>query len=350
MGVLRIDRVNYQSQNTNSGIKFAVADGYSLGSATIGEVVGRGCITVGDPGNGTAGYMDQLIISNANNTPFNATDPQINCQALSRINKLEINSARDNTSGQNYFLNLGYATQTIDTIILDKYQNQGSPTNIAIFCGSGTLTVNNFHCSNSHVTLGPAGDFLRVAGTTTVGHVFFSNIKVLGPGNSGNLVATSASGTIQNAHFNSISGNCNQVLIAKSNQGTTMSVLLNDVHCNTAVNDNATAQAFNIYASNLYNLGNNSTYHFVAGGSGAWKIRCGPIQHQAGFLCSFGGTTSVSISGIFCQVDLGASGAAPPARLVPAAGDILYNTNATGPGLYAYKATAVAAWTLFAAG
>ena len=82
-------------------------------------------------------------------------------------------------------------------------------------------------------------------------------------------------------------------------------------------------------------------------GTGTWRmeevnstITNFDANHGWAYLTS--GTPSISLSGHDIKVDLGANAGSPPARLVPLAGDIIWNTNATGTGLYGY--TAAGAW------
>lgn len=68
------------------------------------------------------------------------------------------------------------------------------------------------------------------------------------------------------------------------------------------------------------------------------------VKAPNGQFCLFTAGPTISIDCKEARIDLGASAAAPPAQLVPLAGDQLTNSNGTGGGVYGRSAAGT--WVL----
>jgi hypothetical protein len=341
---LTIDTLEgYDCEETS---KITAATGYDMGRIRINNLVGDGLCTFGDAtdtfiGGGSAASISigkvalansQLNFANAwsliknvriehYTAPLDATGQWLSFGA--RINNVEILSVVDHTKNThaNGAMNFTVSGQTFDRVYFGHIDTSAGNSGKSILIGTN-VTINDFFCDDVYFV----GD----------------------ASNTGDFIQLNAGANVKRFHFGRVSSHSGRSFLrfAATSVGPT------DIHVgshswsdlSSVYNDGGGTQNVNIFADSISGatLVNNV---FQTNGSGTWKIKVGSMVHPAGKLALLNsGTPNVSIDCTTAQLDMGANAGAPPARLIPVAGDRLWNTNAVGTGLYGR--TAAGAWQL----
>lgn len=320
--------------------------GYDLGRMKIGRIYGTGPVSIGDNNSGVSGgTITSLQIDDIDVVPTSASSTQVGLGggAFASMGDVTIGRIKDNAlsaSDTGYIINVGapFTTLTIGKIVSDKQR-----TGIGVLFGSG----GQLKVLSGETSTGVNGTFWLAAGASAViTSAQVSNYTHTGAGNtSGTLFYEQSAGTFQNFQFNNFVGSNFKTVTGCNSAGLTHNLGISNMRL-TNVGQGFGSDVngtFNISATNLtcVSTANNLFQFYVA--STTVRITGRDISAPTSQLCLFTSTTSISIDCKDAKVDLGANGGAPPSQLVPVAGDLLTNTNATGPGVYGR--TAAGAWT-----
>lgn len=353
MGSLVVDAL---TGNSGTGIlKMYATAGYDLGRVKVGKINGIGQITIGDSTAGVSGgTITSLTIDDVDNIPL-PNGGQISLGgggAFSNMGHITIGRIVDN-GATSLAVNSGFSTNgyvisqngdPIDTLTIGQYISRVARSYASF--GIGSLfkgPINTLRVSNVD-TVGDANCNLFYLQTGVIDTVHFDKWTHKGTSQTCNLWAESGSGYATNIFFRGLRVNTAAKIYACTSAGATHNIYFEDFVGETVagpIGSDSTG-TFNIMLTNVdvRSTGNNLIQFYLSGQT--VNVKGKNVKAPAGKYCLFTGSTVISLDGSDFRVDLGANGAAPPSQLTPNAGDMLYNTNATGAGLYGR--TAAAAW------
>lgn len=349
MGTLHADKLYERSSNTVNG-------GASLKVFSTVDYVGMGTIYVGDMGGDQGAgpviqnlsplgkcWIDSLHIGMLRNRP-EIGSPQFFVSNWQFINSFRIDELYDRQWQANKYTGTFDTSTVRDFHIGSLIMPNNRATEIGIIVNTGTV-IENFTVDSSYITAQNGFDAIRVQGTAVIQNANLNNTRYVASGIFlGNYIGCNSGGTVQSLNVNNYKGN-NRAIISDgvSGSATALKAKFSNVTCAGLVNL-STAQNATIYLSNV-EQGTNGANMLSLTGSGTIRVSGENVDHFAGLFCQLTtGTFSVSIDCRDAKIDLGASAGAPPARLVPLAGDQLFNTNAVGTGTYGR--TNAGAWQL----
>ena len=341
MGVFYVTRAYARCTQAGTGFKIFCMDGRDLGSITCEHFTGpSGSLTIGDPAVGTTATVQQIIFRRIDVVPANSSTNQIIVTSWSNISLISLSNIFDKTTvgGTGRLLTIPSASaMTIGTLNLDNIDSRVAQTNISMLV-SGLSTITNLNVSNSLFTPGAANDIFRIQSTAVVGNFTATNIRVIASASfAANFIGTNSGGTIAYLQVENYRGN-NRAVYSGGSSATKLQMQVTNCVVPAVFNDDGGTQSFDVYFSNLVQFPTGVNL-FSPSGSGTIRIKGKGVSHGAGQFCQLtSGTFSASIDCPDAQIDLGASAAAPPARLVPIPGDQIWNTNAVGGGLYGRRA------------
>jgi len=350
-GLLRVGSIRGESET--SFFKTFCETGYDNGTVIIDSITGIGQAVAGDTQSGASGgTMKRLEIKHLDTTPVGTTQTTFNIQGFSTINFLQLGSFENNAAGST----VAYAniSSDVDNFIVNDMNDEQYHTSAVFNIGS---TINNISVNNSRLTAGNSGWVFVVSAAGVVNNLRLNGIEFSGNGSGSNyygelIFASTTTSVIKHIWIKGLSsttGQCSSLYRNLSQSSTPVEIDIDGLTIEAAgkagsgFTSSGTASVdHNIRFSgiNAEALANNL---FQFGGTGTHRIVGRGLYHPAGKLAllSFE-TPSISIDCSEAKLDLGANAGAPPARLVPLPGDHLWNTNATGTGLYGR--TAAAAW------
>ena len=361
MGRLTVD--NIMGTSATGLFKSYAAATYNAGSMNIGKVVGIGCIAVGDAANGTGGgTFSELNIGIADNVPYSLTVNQIafGIDAWAQMGAVSIGQLNDNTAiGGVDCLNI---TGKITSFYFGNITSLTARTTAAIFAikqtgtaHTGTITINGLK-SVSAANGASQTPVVSTDGGNALRSLRINNWTHNGTGVSDcRLIYTLNGGMFDHITISDFDISGVSTIFDNNTASIATTITMTDGVLDT-IGSAITAQsagtgAYTVKLNNVNatNIANNLIQPYYA--SHAWRIRARNVSHPAGKFCLMSGNWTGSIDGDqTVKIDLGANGGTIPTPLVPLAGDQLWNSNATGPGLYSYKATATAGYVLMAAG
>lgn len=228
---------------------------------------------------------------------------------------------------------------TVGRIQISDIDLPASPGN-KTFIDLGAITIGSLEVTGT-VVLGANDKFITVDNASaSIGSLALSHFKASGPGTSGYVVFHNA-GTVSRFFGNTLEEiGCESVYRQFSTGAGATDFYLNNVFVNNGNSGFITQVNSTIRATNV-NCPAVGGFMFNCQ-AGTQRIEAENVTAPAGKFVRFASGLSVSVSGKTMRVDIGASGASTPVGMVPLAGDIVYNTNATGAGLYGR--TAAGAW------
>jgi hypothetical protein len=327
-------------------LKMYCKSGYSLGDVHIGTIRGRGPITIGDGADAgvSGGSFNSLSIESIEVEQY-ATDEtamKLGNGGLSSTGSVYIGRFVDRGVGTDLgmLLNIGSA---FASITIGELVSTIGRVRYGILVGAnvGRLTVNSG-------TVSSAGDLSNwiLTNPGIVDILQLSNIKYSANGTSnGNLISESGDGYVKSIYITNFDGyNCRSVFTGQS-AGLTHNIYASNMRLTTVGSPfgyDATG-TFNLSLSNVecVSTPNNLLQFYVAGQ--VIRAVANGLKAPTGQYCLFYDTIQVGLDGKDWKIDLGANAGSPPSQLVPVAGDQVWNTNATGTGLYGR--TAAGAWT-----
>ena len=319
--------------------------GYDLGRIHIGKVSGIGAITIGDPGAGvTGGSITSLIIDDIDILPTTASTSQVllGGAAFSTMGKVHFGRIVDNASATDsgYIINFSApAAQFTIGKLISKINRTGTGI---IFASPLPL----FKVDELDVSTGVGGRiFLANGASGVVDAMQVSHMSVTGSGNTAGQVIYGQLGgyfkTIQIANL--VADNCGGIIGSNSAGFTHNWYISNARLFNVASGFGSdVGGTFNVNCANVdcSSVSNNLLQFYTAATTVRFVGR--GIKHPAAQFALMTSTTSYSIDCQEAKIDLGANAGAPPSQLVPLAGDMITNTNATGGGVYGR--TTAGAW------
>ena len=344
MGSLVAD--NLIGSSVTGILKMYCTSGYDLGNVYIGRIRGVGPITIGDglDAGVSGGTFASLHIDSIEVEQY-ATDEtaiKLGNAGFSAMGHVHLGRIVDGGVGSDlgYLLNIGSPftsieiNELISTIGRVRY-------GIVVGAAGGRLTINSG-------TVSSAGDLSNwiLASPGVCDTLHLSNLKYSSNGTSnGNLISESGGGYFKNIYLANVEAyNCRAIFTGQS-AGLTHNIFASNLKTTTIGNQfsyDATGTFNLLFANNeCVSTPNNLLQFYLAGQT----IRASGVNIKAptGQYCLFTSTFQISLDGKDWKIDLGANGGAPPSQLVPVAGDQVWNTNATGTGLYGR--TAAGAWT-----
>ena len=351
MGRLTVDLI--QGDSPTGLFKMYAASGYDLGTVCISRVSGLGPVTLGDPSAGvTGGSWTDVWLGDVDVYPTVATSIQIYvAPAWSSRGPLRVGRLKDNcfditvnNGGEALFDNGPGGIISIDHLIAQKARTQSAA--LKVQPSSTGCRVKIGRCES---TCGSSGAvFLARGGSAAALQV--NNWSHSGANNSaGFLIFSDAGGNWDDVRINgAVITGCSNPFRWNTN-GLTRHLYLTNVSFDdvaSGIGGDGTG-TFNIYANNVdyRNVGfaNNFLQFGVAGQVVNFR---GSALNIGSNWCLFTSTVQIRINSPEFRINLGASGAAPPSQLTPQTGDMVYNTNATGPGVY--MRTGAGAWAIIA--
>lgn len=359
MGTLKVSRINGDSPT--GLLKLYCYTGYDLGTVHVGSITGRGRAIAGDATAGVSGgTMTRLVVDHVDASPLEAGQTGIAFSGLTSYGDVQIKNAVDNytSTATTFFV---YASTTVNRLFFDNLFSETYNTSYPVVgIGSGGV-VRDLSLYNSRITAGNGGDAIRIFSDATVTMLKINNVEFSGSGAAGSanyygtMISHDAGGTLSRVTLNGLDLTVGQFssFLKLSGGAQTVEVDLTNVNSlgnagkgSSLITDNSSSTSANVRFSNMRFGSGPANNIFQLAGSGTWKIHGAglhlPVANKFALLTT--GTVSVSINCPEVQLDLGANAGTPPARLVPAVGDRIYNTNATGGGLYGR--TAAGAWQL----
>lgn len=359
MGTLKVERIDGHSPT--GLLKLYCYTGYDLGTVIVDSITGVGRAIAGDSTAGVSGgTMTRLVVNHINAAPNVAGETGIALTGLTSYGDVLIKNAIDNytSTATTFFCNV--ATSVGRLVFENLFSETYTTSNPTIQVSSGG-TVRCLQINNSRLTAGNGSAALTVAsgGTITLlvaNHNEFSGSGSAGSSNYyGDMFTCSDGGTLSRVVINGLDltvGQFSTFLKLGDNGGSTEVDLTNISSLGNAgkgaslISDNSTSHSGNIRFANMRFATGPANNIFQFAGSGAWSIKGSglhmPVAGKFALLNT--GTVTVQIDCPEARIDMGANAGSPPARLTPVAGDRVYNTNATGGGLYGR--TAAGAWQL----
>lgn len=347
LGTLTVGKVVNGSSSSGSCMKiFSTADNYDLGSVYMGDVngsSGNGPV-LQNLSPGQTCTMKALHIEMLRNVP-GAAATQLFVTNWLRINSIRIGTLYDQQWSATRYT-VSFDTTTVGNLHIGSLiMQQNRAAEIGIIFNTGTV-IENFTTDSVEIAAQSGYAAVRVQGTAVVQNANHNGVRyVSGAIFTGDFYNCNSGGTVQTLNVTNYKGN-NRSIYSAGVSGSATPVKLNLTNATVAgvVNDAATSQSGTVRLTNVEQATNGANMHSITG-SGTWRIEGENVSHQTGLFCQLTtGSASVSINCADAKIDMGASAAAPPARLVPLAGDQITNTNATGGGVYGR--TVAGAWQL----
>lgn len=371
MGSLAVQEIDGDSP---TGLfKFYCATGYDLGDMKIGTLRGTGRGVASDSGAGVSGGTAQrLHIESFLAEPGTAGYIGLNIAGLASLGALIVDNAVDNYSSltNTFFMRFAVAslgllripsivslTYTAGTYsafqvesgcVIDDVQLCGGKlsagTNAAgtaaFNCAAGgrvkCLTLENMDLfgAGAYNSGTYAGRIVREESTGRIDRLLLRNVRLAGGqldaafmlGGSGHT-QLEIHGVTQGLSDDTLLGKPGSVFNDGSGATKSITAIISGLHIRDVAN-------------RVFQYAGGGTHRIR--GSGIVPLTAAPYR----FALLTSGTHSTSIDCPEAWIDLGASAGSPPARLVPQAGDRVYNANATGQGHYVR--TAAGAWQLLA--
>ena len=351
MGTLVVDVLyaNNLAVSPASIMKIYAYTGYDAGIVKIGTVTGLGAVIVGDTQSGAGGgTVTELSIDNLTNKPANNATQIIlgGGGAFSNISRFNIGRFLDrpNTAtSTGYAMIVGDPVTTLNVgSFVSTVDRSGAGPYGVVF--SANVTSAKFGSMN---TLGGDGSAALLANGA---NVVVDDLQVTNwthnGANANSLLVYSQNGAyFKNVQITNFSVNVGKVISTNTSGKTHNWTLVNGrIDGSFAVASDSTSGTYNVQlvGINAPTLVNNLVQAYQ---TGTWRIVGQSIKAPAGQYVLTGQTLTMSINAPDFQVDMGVNGAggAITTQLTPLAGDQLFNTNATGGGLYGR--TAAGAWT-----
>ena len=320
---------------------FTFVDYYDLGIIKVDSVDGVAAgVIIQDTSPSLSGTIQSIHIGSYTSLPFFGADSMI-VVGWRRIESLRIDAMVEQQQYSGKALAKFGAGLTIGHLHIGTLSlQQNRATEIGFQFDAGCV-IENFSIDSLRVTCQSGYEAFRVNSTAVLQNVNLSKTRyVCSTIAAGDLFSCNGGGTIQNLNISDFRGNGRGVYSA-SGSATPIKMKVSNVECPTLANDNGTGQSGTILFNGLDQAGLSLSMFYLTG-SGTWKIKGKNFVHTPGFVATLSGTVSASIDCPDAQIDMGVNATTPPARLIPLAGNQLWNTNATGPGLYGYNA--VGAW------
>ena len=343
LGSLHVGRCFITSNGTGGALKvFSTADNYDLGFIKVDNLDGAaGGVVLQDlsPSGCTIKSVHLGLVSNT----AQAVADQMLVTGWKRIDLLRIDTFVE-TQQISTRVAMKFGATTIGHLHIGTLSlQQNRAAEIGVQFGTGSV-MENVSIDTLVVACQAGYEAFRIQGTCVVQNISLGKTRYICASTySGDLFSCNSGGTIQALNISDFKGNGRSLYTAGgSGSATAVKIKLTDVECPSIANDGGTSQAGTVLFSNVEQSGG-AVNMFSTSGSGTWKIKGKNFVHFAGVVAYLaGGGASISIDCPDAQIDLGANAGAPPARLIPLAGNQLWNTNATGTGLYGY--TAAGAW------
>lgn len=350
MGTLNVGTLNGK---TATGIlKLYCTTSYNAGKVKVSRVLGSGPVAIGDPSAGVSGgSLTSLTIDECDNIPDNVNAQiLLGSNAWATLGVVKIGKVTDNL-----LLNTANTAATANncvsvyapatSITIENYFSAVPRTGASHILHRSTapLAVLNSQCDFGNATMG----LVEVTSAACESVTISNNYHNGSVGQFGYLYGTSVGGYAKRVYMNNIDVTNIGALfrVGTASGGLTHEWTVNNVRVNTCgsvFNDNSQG-TFNINAVNLNCAATGNNMIQISTAASVVNFRGRNVRHPAGQACLFTGTTQIRIDCQELGIDLGANGAAPPSQLTPTAGDMVTNTNATGPGIYGR--TAAGAWT-----
>ena len=346
MGTLVVDTV--QGKSPSGLFKCYATTGYDLGSMSIGRIKGNGPVSLGDSTAGVSGgTFKSLVIGECDNTP-DINGSQLNCgfsNAFSAMGKIRVGIFNDNApsiSSTGYTFAVGSPLTTLE---------------FGAFCATKDRTVGGFTIGaliQSPIGLLSFGS-LETAGGANLNIFYFSTGGVVdsvrvgtwkhkGAADSSIAFSENGGGYIKSLAIDNFVVDTIGKIFGGATAGQTHNIYLSNGEIITAasgVGTDATG-TFNIFLNNVNCLAfDNNLLQFYLAGQTVRAIGYGLVC-PVGRYALMSGAHTISVNGADFKIDLGANGGSPPATLAPQVGDQVWNSNATGTGLYGR--TAAGAW------
>lgn len=342
MGVLDVKSIGGESA---TGIfKCYATTGTDLGRIKIGTITGKGPVSIGDPTVGVmGGTVTSLVIGDIDTIPFaNGHQVVFGTNSFSSLKEVRIGRLSDNaqsTTTTGTALNIG---QAIDSVQIDTLVCPVARVNTYSVLIGGA--IKSFRVGSQFSTTG-SGSSVFLAAAGVVDSLFIDSLHHIGPSATEGLVlCEQAGGTFKNIYIGKGLVKSAKGLYGSNTAGLTHNLYLSNLQLESVgqgIGSDVTG-TFNVFLSNVNCVStNNNLFQFYLAGVVARIVGAG-VRAPAGQFCLFTSTTQIGIDSKDFRLDLGANGAAPPSQLAPIAGDLVYNTNATGAGVYGR--TAAGAW------
>lgn len=343
MGSLTVDLISGYS--VTGAFKLFGNTGNNLGRVKIHDVVATGVIALGDGNPGASGAsVTSLVIDNCDNIPI-LNQSQLQISSGLTFERLHIGRLRDNatsaaTTGQLINMGATCARVTIGSLEL-PIARTSSTYGILVASPIGYLGIGEM--------LGTLGADSRVVlcngASGIIDDLIVDNIRIVGTNAAhGPVFYEQGGGFIRRLHVNSGHLELCKGLHASNSAGQTHEIQVSNLTAQSVdwFLSSDVAGTFNVSLQNvaLSSTTTNLLHYYVA--SSIVRFVGNNVRAPNGQWCLFTSTTSISIDCKECRIDLGANGGAPPSQLVPQAGDMLTNSNATGGGVYGR--TVAGAW------
>jgi hypothetical protein len=354
MDSLKVSKVHGDSPT--GLLKLYCNTGYDLGTVMVGSITGIGRAIASDTTAGVSGgTMTRLVVDHMDCSPASAGQTGISLTGLLSYGDVIIRNAVDNyTSSTTTFF--CFVATIVKRLSFENLfaENYGISYSVVHVNSGGD--IRSLSITKSRLTAGNGGDCVRVAAGGVVTNLNINNTEFSGSGAAaganyyGTLVLLQSTGTLKRVILNGIDLTVGQfnTLLNLGGASQTVDVDLTNVvgfdagsagKGSTIVTDNSTSTSGNVRFSGLRFATGPANNIFHLSGSGTWVIHGVGFQFVAAKVALLtSGTVNVSINCPEAKIDLGANAAAKPARLIPVAGDQLYNTNAVGPGVYVWSA------------
>lgn len=346
IGCTTISHVKATNSKTNSIIKIAgdTSSGYRVGSFDIRQISGRAnqgvYINSGIVGTGTSG--DRLVIDGV------VMDGIMGNPVAVKLN-----------AGSGY----GF-----DEVSIAGVPVLGAQGPYSIYCQSGTYRTIRVRTESVNISGAVSywqsdaaviglldldlGTVLTTAAAAKVCNLNGSTITDLIV--SGRFVGTSSNGwaiyqfggSLSRLFVRESSSDLLNQFFAQSNTAyaQALEIFVNGLRCAAGGSLFVTYGAASVYADGMTYNGSAGGFVLAPQSTSTSRIVLGAgCDVASGRAIRNASGTVNSASGLGIKLDIGASGATTPTGMTPLAGDVVLNTNATGPGLYQYKSGAWAA-------
>ena len=347
MGTLRVGVVN--GTPATALLKLFAYTGYDAGRVKILELAGSQQTIIGDATTaGGGGTLTELTIDDfAPTPPLNQPALWFQSGGFSTIGKVNIGRfvdlpASPATTGYGIWFN-----QAVGAISIDNLESKAQRTAAPLFLIASAVTSISIGRLFTSTGVGTSNQTFLLAAGGVVGLVQIGRWNHVGSG-----VTASAACQEQGGGYASILQvgqlqvtNCVAFYQCVDTNSQTHNIELGNVYMDTLNQGfgGGTGGTYNIQVGTLQatNLSNNLLQWYQ--NSPTVNFSCANLSHPAGQGCLFSGTTFMHLNSMGMKIDMGANAGSPPSELTPSAGDLLWNTNATGTGLYGR--TAAGAWT-----
>lgn len=327
--------------------------GYNLGKVRVDAIHGRGTCTFGDNTSGAAGgNIDSISIGVFDCAASGSTSQlTIPASAWTKIRDLNIDEFHSSwTAG----VNTGYGINTgapIDRMRIGRLIGVVGefPTTSHIISGTSSV-ITELVIDNSTIPAGAAGSAVSIQNSSTITTLKFNNCEFVGASAyQGEMVKLGAGSTLSNLFLNNHTQNGGAAAFLGANTSPAINIFIDGItyknNPSVLISDNGGNQPITVYANNanMVSTATGSVLKFT--GTGLKRFSGTGVAHTlAKFVDISSANPSISINCRDVKLDLGANAATPPATLIPLAGDQIFNSNATGTGVYGR--TNAGAWQL----